>query len=278
MSQTVSVYWEYLRRPGCKDHMGIRSLLKKDSNSRPLGKVTSKDMQAPKPPKNGRLTLTVAGAVLVMVGLTILDVRLIRDPSVGEKLFGRSSQPEPTIEDRWNAVFSAVPLAQPVPSRPPEVTFYSKLAAHDETSADASGRHVLPVQDAAPSGGDSQASMSAASKVGQGGDTSKTGDVMRKSNHPTSDQDTTLPPPGKGQKAFTVQVGAFTQPGIAQEWARRWKARGYEVLLKPVARPRTGVIYRLYLGNFDSENKADELVKRLKSREGITAFPIVVRN
>lgn len=258
--------------------MGIRSLLRKDSNSRPPAKVASKDAQPPKAPKNGRLTLAVAGAALMMVGLTILDVRLIREPSVGEKLFGRASAPEPDMEDRWNAVFSAVPSGQTVPSRPPEVTFYSKLAAHDETTSDASGRQVQAVQDAASSGGNNQESMGTASKVVPGGDTLKTGGVVGKSNHSGSGQDTTLPPPGKGQKAFTVQVGAFTQPGIAQEWARRWKARGYEVSLKPVARPRTGVIYRLYLGNFDSENKADELVKRLKSREGITAFPIVVRN
>jgi len=77
---------------------------------------------------------------------------------------------------------------------------------------------------------------------------------------------------------YTVQVGAFTQPGIAQEWAARWKARGYEVALKPVARPKTGIIYRLYLGSFPSEKSAEELVKHLKAKEGISAFTLVLRN
>ena len=79
-------------------------------------------------------------------------------------------------------------------------------------------------------------------------------------------------------RTYAVQVGAFTHPAIAQEWALKWKARGYDVALKPVARPRTGVIYRLYLGNFLSEKKADELVNHLKSKEGISAFPVVLRN
>jgi len=73
-------------------------------------------------------------------------------------------------------------------------------------------------------------------------------------------------------------VGAFSDPGVAKEWSLKWKARGYAVQLKPVARPRTGVIYRLYLGDFSSKKKADRLVKRLKVREGVTAFPVVLRN
>jgi cell division septation protein DedD len=87
-----------------------------------------------------------------------------------------------------------------------------------------------------------------------------------------------LPQSKPGRKRYTVQVGAFTNPGIAKQWALEWKARGYMVALKPVARPRTGVIYRLYLGSFTSENQADELVKRLKSREGISALRLLVRN
>jgi len=73
-------------------------------------------------------------------------------------------------------------------------------------------------------------------------------------------------------------VGAFTNPGIAQQWAQKWKARGYDVSLRPVARPKTGVIYRLYLGNFTTEEQADNLVNRLKSKEGVSAFRLVVQN
>jgi cell division septation protein DedD len=88
----------------------------------------------------------------------------------------------------------------------------------------------------------------------------------------------TLPEAGKSPKVYTVQVGAFTNPGIAQQWAQQWKARGYKVALKPVARPRTGVLYRLYLGEFPSEKKADELVRHLRQKEGISAIRLGVRN
>jgi cell division septation protein DedD len=73
-------------------------------------------------------------------------------------------------------------------------------------------------------------------------------------------------------------VGAFSDPAVAQQWAQKWKARGYNVSLRPVARPRTGIIYRLYLGKFSSQHEADELVQRLKHREGIAAFRLLVRN
>ncbi|HMK34433.1 MAG TPA: SPOR domain-containing protein, partial [Desulfomonilaceae bacterium] len=91
-------------------------------------------------------------------------------------------------------------------------------------------------------------------------------------------QTVSIPQSGSAQKTYTVQVGAFSHPAIAQEWAQKWKARGYDVSLKPVARPKTGVIYRLYLGNFTSEKKADDLVKHLKSKEGINAIRLLVRN
>ncbi|MGD9818798.1 MAG: SPOR domain-containing protein, partial [Desulfomonilaceae bacterium] len=52
----------------------------------------------------------------------------------------------------------------------------------------------------------------------------------------------------------------------------KWKAKGYKVTLKPVARPNSGIIYRLYLGDFESEKKADEFVKQLKTKEGISAM------
>jgi cell division septation protein DedD len=71
-------------------------------------------------------------------------------------------------------------------------------------------------------------------------------------------------------------VGAFSTPAIARQWALEWKERGYDVSLKPVARPNTGVIYRLYLGSFSSEKQADQLVKRLTTKDGINAFRVAV--
>jgi cell division septation protein DedD len=95
---------------------------------------------------------------------------------------------------------------------------------------------------------------------------------------PSSGYPNSVPPGARaGGKTYTVQVGAFSHPGIAQQWAMKWKGRGYEVSLKPVARP-SGVIYRLYLGSFSSESQADELVRHLKSKEGISALRLVLHN
>jgi len=112
----------------------------------------------------------------------------------------------------------------------------------------------------------------------------KNGDANRKKlagpqYKPRGSRHPNLAPPNirSGAKNYTVQVGAFSRPGIAQQWAERWKARGYKVSLKPVARP-SGVIFRLYLGNFASESQADELVRHLKSKEGISAFRLLVSN
>ena len=56
--------------------------------------------------------------------------------------------------------------------------------------------------------------------------------------------------PDTSARSYTVQVGAFTNPQIAQQQALSWKSRGYNAVLRPVAMPKSGVIYRLYLGSF----------------------------
>ena len=83
--------------------------------------------------------------------------------------------------------------------------------------------------------------------------------------------------PARSGQVYSVQVGAFSHPGVAKQWAEKWRARGYDVILKPVARPRSGVIYRLYLGSFPTAKKADELVGRLKAKEGVTAFAVALQ-
>jgi hypothetical protein len=37
------------------------------------------------------------------------------------------------------------------------------------------------------------------------------------------------------------------------------------------------VIYRLYLGSFPTAKQADELVGRLKAKEGVTAFAVALK-
>jgi hypothetical protein len=228
-------------------------------------------------PKNGPLTLAVLVSVIIMVGLVSLNVRLIRDPSIAEKLFGRSVSPEP----KWNGTSHSQPTASTSDGAqcyvPPEVTFYRKLSAQDDTLSEVPNFTGVEI-DGVDSDPESRRNSNGLESDRKRGSTTDMNSSQSYKTNALPPQKASLPEPEKGAKIFTVQVGAFTHPGIAQEWALKWKAKGYDVALKPVARPRTGVIYRLYLGNFSSEKKADELVKHLKSKEGISSFPVVLRN
>ena len=84
-------------------------------------------------------------------------------------------------------------------------------------------------------------------------------------------------PSDKSPKRYTVQVGAFTSPQMAEEQALHWKSLGYKTLLRPAAMPKAGIVYRLYLGSFQSEREADNLVRDLKAK-GVSSFSAVVSN
>ncbi|MGO9116198.1 MAG: SPOR domain-containing protein [Desulfomonilaceae bacterium] len=84
-------------------------------------------------------------------------------------------------------------------------------------------------------------------------------------------------PSNTSPKRYTVQVGAFTNPQMAEEQALHWKSLGYKTLLRPAAMPKAGIVYRLYLGNFQSEREADNLVRDLKAK-GVNSFRSVVSN
>jgi cell division septation protein DedD len=226
--------------------------------------------------KNGRLIVALLISVCVMLGLSYAAFSLSRDRSAASRILGgfkyaKSIAPADVKEHAGVAV-----VKQPEAGAP-ELTFYTSLSA-DEPSAGRKACEAEPSAQVAP-----------VSATGEDGSARSERDRKNPRQAPSSGNGEVQPPPdsphkpsisrsGAGEKIYTVQVGAFSHPSIAQEWALKWKARGYEVSLKPVARPGTGVIYRLYLGNFSSEKSADDLVKRLKSKEGITALRLMVRN
>jgi len=229
-----------------------------------------------RPPKNGPLTLAVGASIMLMLVLGFTNLRLIRDPSVACKAFrfSVSTPAEPfcsVAPDPLTGTSEKKP-----PCAPPEVTFYNTLTAQDEPKPG----------EGTPTGGKIVENdlASDAQKIPASSPTAKKEDSKSGPQNPTPAGLASSPRPPhtvkseRSPKAYTVQVGAFSHPGIAQQWAQKWKARGFDVTLKPVARPRTGVIYRLYLGNFPSEKKADELVERLKTKEGISAFSLLVQN
>ncbi len=218
-----------------------------------------------KPVKNGWLAVAVLCSFVAMLALAGGDLYLIRHPSVSMKLFGKSSHAGDQGASAGQEKNSASASRTESCKTAPEMTFYTRLSAPSDASL--RPEEELPVENAGH-GHDSADRARTAAKAHENGAAAVNSQSYERS----------LPEPQKGSPVYTVQVGAFTQPAIAQEWAAKWKARGYEVSLKPVARPKTGIIYRLYLGSFSSEKSAEELVRHLKVKEGISAFTLVLRN
>jgi cell division septation protein DedD len=260
--------------------MGIRDLFRKKRSaprSKPMSRQNPPDEAQP---KNGRLTLAVIASVLLMIPLAVLNVRLILDPSIAGKAFGTSvpSRPLPDSAPTTSPVCSVA--GGKAGEVPPVVTFYSQLSAQEEGSRgpEHSGRVPImerdldPGTETTPTAGEHKM----AGKKEACNPAERASSVPRLVAAPLPPE--TLPRPDGGTRVYMVQVGAFTHPRIAQQWAINWKSRGYDVMLKPVARPNAGVTYRLYLGKFESQKEADALVKRLKAKEGISAFRLLVRD
>jgi cell division septation protein DedD len=227
-------------------------------------------------PKNGRLVVAVVVSVLIMIALVAINMRLIRDPSIAIKafspIFASKTQPEPKL--------SAVSGKQVKVGKPDQsgadLTFWSTLKSPDGTGpADAANTNETASETKV---GPGELRASAADKKADGRkEGPKTARASRNLATEARPPQPLVPKAESSPKIYTVQVGAFSRPAIAQEWARKWKARGYQVWWKPVARPKTGVIYQLYMGTFTSEKEANNLIKRLKSKEGINAFRLLVR-
>jgi cell division septation protein DedD len=253
----------------------IKKLLQRFKSSKTRKSVRP----APKPksspsgaqgPKNGRLTLAVIASVALMILLGVLNIKLIRNPSVASN-FWPTLQSDDKKDIRPGAAASLKPANKN--QKPVEPDFYVSLTTPDEqapmTKAEPGPEFPAKTPD--------QSSQPLAKPGEKKEDRSKRGGLNPK--HIQESSDVPLPHGDSNTKIYTVQVGAFEQPAIANEWAQKWKARGYEVTLKMTPRPKTATIYyQLQLGKFKSEQQADELVKHLKTKEGITAMRLVVRD
>jgi len=226
-------------------------------------------------PKNGWLTLAVAASILLMIVLTALNVRYISDPSISIKAFGHPMQHG---RETGNAAERSPTSPQNKrPDAPPELTFYTRLTVPEDLSAPKYDAGQVTEKHIGPDSHDLRAENGAHLRKGSQTASSAVASAQTadKSALHTDDQPD-LPNSRDRAKRYAVQVGAFSTPAIARQWASVWKERGYDVSLKPVARPNAGVIYRLYLGSFSSEKQADQLVKRLTTREGINAFLVAL--
>lgn len=233
--------------------------------------------------KNGRLILALSGALLVMITLGYIVSGLVGDENEDQK--SSAAVPSELEKKLSKDDTKDEPKDEPKSSRP-KIMFYEELENQEETKT--SNAHTEP-----------QPKEKVEAKIEQATDTPHekklatpiATDSRQKPRPPMERRASRRPEPRPTkeiearqnrskdpQPFYTVQVGAFSNPSLAQQWAKQWEDRGFRVMIKPVARPRTGVLYRLFLGEFHSKEDADLLVKRLKDNEGITALRLLVRN
>jgi len=62
---------------------------------------------------------------------------------------------------------------------------------------------------------------------------------------------------------FTLQVAAFKDPDRASKVVLQWRARDYESFYLPPEHPE-GTYYRVFVGNFDSMEKARNMASKLE--------------
>lgn len=232
-------------------------------------------------PKNGRLLVGVILAFALLVALVTINLRLVRHPAVLGNGMRNSeisrSEPNPGSPVKSESEH----LETKTRNTRPEMTFYRDLTSEGEPHNGSESSDPSRTRGNEPENSPQQKQRESAASGQRGNSEDAAGRKTTASagSFPESPAGRGSPPDlDLASRTYTVQVGSFTHPAIAQQWALNWKARGYDVELRPVARPNTGVTYRLYLGKFKSEKEADELVKRLKAKEGISAFRLTVPN
>jgi cell division septation protein DedD len=266
-AQNAAVKLVAPKSPKKKTFVALKEFFKRKRPALPPRKPAGESAKL----KNGWLALAVIGAVSLAGLLAVANIKLIRDPAILGKT-GPSKQVSERPETGTAVSGPSVAPDDKSSHERPEVTFYHKLTTQDEhkiVSPD------IPCQIQETDITDKRASAKGVTGAAQG---KSEGAKTKHQGEKAVATDQTHPQPATGPTRYTVQVGAFSHPSIAQEWAIKWKSRGYDVSMKPVARPNTGIIYRLYLGNFPSEKQADELVRHLKAKEGISALRLIVRN
>ncbi len=231
-------------------------------------------------PKNGPMIIGVLSTIVIMIVLTFINIRMLSAPTISNETVSQSfthKKLNPVMPE-MSAARSELKTCQ----TPTEVTFYSQLKTKEDKSPPVLAAPVPESKVSSNRSGEKTVHSGLSGAVKE----DKSFSLPASAGHPTQgslDIDQNSSPSveklsNETSKGFIVQVGAFSHPRIAQEWASKWKAKGYKATLKPVARPSSGIIYRLYLGDFESEKKADDFVKQLKAKEGISAMRLNARD
>ncbi len=226
-----------------------------------------------KSPKNGRLILSVIGVFALMLVLLTVNVRLLRSPTAEGK---RSIASDPAGSE-----FSYPARANSASPQGKSCDDSPGAMRHNQTERDRNSQEhdqiIAPMK--AEKESDSRKFIEAlqAPKASVQPEPSSAAKKPGTKKSAESHAQKSSQPSDKSSKRHTVQVGAFTNPQMAEEQALHWKSLGYKTLLRPAAMPKAGIVYRLYLGSFQSEREAENLVRDLKAK-GINSFSAVVSN
>ncbi len=226
-----------------------------------------------KSPKSGRLILAVIGAFALMLVLLTVNVRLLRSPTAD----GKSS----IASDPARSEFSYPARANSASAESKACDDSPGAMGHNQTERDRNSQQleqiIAPMK--ADKESDSRKFMEAlqAPKASVQPEPSSAAKKAEIKKSPESQAQKSSQQSDKSSKRYSVQVGAFTSPQMAEEQALHWKSLGYKTLLRPAAMPKAGIVYRLYLGSFQSEREAENLVRDLKAK-GVSSFSAVVSN
>ena len=66
------------------------------------------------------------------------------------------------------------------------------------------------------------------------------------------------------EKKFTIQVASFQDKARAEIVAGSLKQKGYQPAISPKELPEKGTWYRVFVGDFDTEEEARSLLEKLK--------------
>ncbi len=229
-----------------------------------------------KSPKNGRLILAVIGVFALMLVLLTVNVKLLRSPTADGK---RSIASDPARSEfnypaRAN---SASPEVKTCPDPPLVILPYDQATSEHGRNSQEQDQITNPAKAEKQSTAPKSKQDLQPLKTQVQPELNSTSKKTRAAKSEESQAQKSSQKSGTVAKRYTVQVGAFSNPQTAEEQALHWKSRGYDTQLKPVAMPKAGIVYRLYLGRFNSEREADDLVRDLKAK-GVGSFSTVVSN
>ncbi|MGC8602490.1 MAG: SPOR domain-containing protein [Desulfomonilaceae bacterium] len=226
-------------------------------------------------PKNGLLALGVLVTIAIMVGLTLFNLRLMREQVTSGKqsIQPSNSKKVSTVVPEHNT--SNQKQDDKLLQGTTEVTFYKQLKSEDNFKYQNENLAHKPKScDTENKTSAKDYNEQSSKTAGEETDFSVPA-LTGKSSNSNPENIPTSPKIGAESKTYSIQVGVFSYPKVAQEWADKLRSKGYPVILRPIAKPNAGIQYRLLVGEFNSEKKAEEFVRRLKTKEGITGVALV---